>query len=254
MIRREDGNDWLLIPQIEHAHLAADIAARWGNDQVPAFPHAEQLVSAVLHHDDGWREWDAAPHIDPANGIPRSFLEMRMRDATEIWTRSIAICGDIGPLNGIWVSKHFCWLAEQARESRSDEPDDLQAIEMFLDAQEQLQHRWKATVVHESIDGGFHAVQFFDRLSLWLCCATRTEPLEIDCPGFGSIRLTPSTDNRIVIAPDPLSADGSRSEKPLELSVTARRLPARRYNDDAELQAILQSAPSGRIAWMLSAS
>ena len=29
MIRRDDGGDWLLIDQIQHARLAADIARGW---------------------------------------------------------------------------------------------------------------------------------------------------------------------------------------------------------------------------------
>ncbi|MEX2288183.1 MAG: DUF3891 family protein [Planctomycetaceae bacterium] len=248
MIRRDDGNDWLLIPQIEHAHLAADIAARWGNDQVRPFPGSDELVEAIRHHDDGWAEWDAAPRINRANGIPRSFTEMPMCAATEIWTRSIAVCGDISPLNGTWVSKHFCWLAEQARESRIDKPDDLRAIEAFLDAQEQLHQRWKFASGDQLIDSGFHGVQFFDRLSLWLCCAPRTEPLDIDCPNFGRIRFTPLTDHRIVVAPDPFSARGQA----LELTVAAKQISARRYADDADLQSALHAAEIRRLTWTLS--
>jgi hypothetical protein len=33
MIRRDDGGDWIIIEQIKHANLAAEIARAWGNQQ-----------------------------------------------------------------------------------------------------------------------------------------------------------------------------------------------------------------------------
>ena len=33
MIRRDDGGDSIIIEQIKHAHLAAEIARAWGNQQ-----------------------------------------------------------------------------------------------------------------------------------------------------------------------------------------------------------------------------
>ena len=56
MIRREmdEGAAWCLVPQIDHAHLAAEIAAHWRplQDEEPAI--RADLIAAVQHHDDGW--------------------------------------------------------------------------------------------------------------------------------------------------------------------------------------------------------
>ena len=134
MIRRDDRGDWLVIAQVEHARLAGELARVWGNERVASLAAFPTLVWGIEHHDDGWREWDDAPRINPATGFPRSFLEMRMRDSTAIWTRSIAVCSS-DPLAGIAVSRHFCYLAEQVLSSGRADADDRESIDRFLQEQ-----------------------------------------------------------------------------------------------------------------------
>jgi hypothetical protein len=339
MIRRNDGNDWLLIAQADHARLAADIARVWGNDDVPSLPLPDQLVAAIRDHDDGWREWEQSPEIDPATGGPRDFTEMPMSAATRIWSKSIfsSACGDpshadalhrcrqffdsrqlrftleramvldtvlsfrhgfqieelldelpqvtrptvyrtvkllhdagvirrgvdgamepavarVGSsrLGGLWVSRHFCWLAEKARESRDDVPDDLAAIERFLSEQAELQQKWTDQGVREFageelprlIETGYRYLQFFDRISLWLCCTENPHPIEMALPGIEPIRLIPQAGETIVVEPFALRVES------LELSVDASRVPAHRYDQD-HLQQVIAAAPSERLSWSL---
>ena len=68
MIRRDDENDWLLISQVDHAHLAAEIAEALGNENMPALPLPDLLIPAIREHDEGWREWEHAPEVDPDPG------------------------------------------------------------------------------------------------------------------------------------------------------------------------------------------
>src|SRR5579862_8870095 len=142
MIRRDDGEHWLLIDQQEHAHLAAEVAAVWCADAsttngVPQWVR-DQIWLAVARHDDGWAVWDQAPRVDPATGVPRDFMEMRMADSTEIWSRSIEGCAT-HPLSAYAVSRHFCYLAEQVRDGRRSDLDDLQAVDRFLQEQVAVQ-------------------------------------------------------------------------------------------------------------------
>ena len=58
MIRRDDGGDWLLIDQIQHARLAAEIARAWGNDRFK--PLTRDIPAAVAARgderpDEDWR-------------------------------------------------------------------------------------------------------------------------------------------------------------------------------------------------------
>ena len=107
MIRRDDGDDWLLISQVEHARLAGEIAAAWGNSAVPALPHPEWLISAVRDHDEGWRAWELAPRIDPSTGRPRDFTEMPIGDSLVIWRTSIERAVEMSDLGGFAVAGHF---------------------------------------------------------------------------------------------------------------------------------------------------
>jgi hypothetical protein len=304
MIRRDDGGDWLLIDQIQHARLAADIAREWGNERfkpltrdVPTAladranekPDEDWRLArlaiqiAVARHDEGWGQWDWAPHVDPGTGRPRDFREMRMQDATAIWTRSIGACNPkLSPVSAYAVSRHFCYLAEQVRGSGRHDAEDLAAVTRFLQQKaavraklesESARYGWQNVFLrHREL--AYHAVQFFDRVSLWLCCAAEHEPQAMTAP-LGEVvtfscrsaargetvanpdspatvfRLqTARPDYRkwhVTIEPDPLfrSVQGG----PHEFSVDARRVPARWYADDADLQTTWRDAPSVQLVW-----
>lgn len=254
MIRRDDRGDWLIIPQIEHARLAGELALAWGNARVRSLAGFPNLLWGVGHHDDGWRDWDEAPRLKPETGFPRSFNEMRMRDSTAIWTQSIEICS-ADPLAGIAVSRHFCYLARHVQSSGHADVDDLAAIDQFLAEQANveaaLSNRARLEAAgarsHQDFetlfDFGLHAVQFFDNVSLWLCCAERHESESVTTPSGETIRLLPRAAGMIGIDPYPLGVDS------LVLMTPVRRLAARRYGSDAELQAALQTAPLETLAW-----
>jgi hypothetical protein len=304
MIRRGDGGDWLLIDQIQHARLAAEIARAWGNERfkpltrdLPVALAARgderpdedwrlariSMAIAVARHDDGWGQWDWAPHVDPGTGRPRDFREMRMQDATAIWTRSVAACNTkLSPVSAYAVSRHFCYLAEQVRGSGRHDAEDRAAVTRFIQQQAAL----RAQLESESARFGwqnvflrhrelaYHVVQFFDRVSLWLCCAAEHEPQAMTAPlgevvTFSSRPADPAEgvsnpdssatvfrlqtarpDYRkwhVTIEPDPLfrSVEGG----PHEFSVDARRVPARSYADDDDLQATWRDAPSVQLVW-----
>lgn len=96
MIRRETSEGWALISQLDHAHLAFELARAWGNEATPGLPLGEWLLPAVRGHDDGWFEWERHPdEVEP--GVPRSFTEMPADVAVSIWSRSIAMCAGGSP-------------------------------------------------------------------------------------------------------------------------------------------------------------
>jgi hypothetical protein len=256
MIRRDDGNDWLLISQVEHARLAGEIAAAWGNDRVAPLPAHDLLMHAIAHHDDGWVEWERTPRIDPATGRPREFTEMPMGEATAIWSHSIEKCGQHSSWGGVWVSLHFCWLAEKARESRRGNSAETNAIDRFLAEQSRWHAEWRteikggldAAARQRRIVTGFHWVQFFDRVSLWLCCAARSDPWEVESPPTPDamrFTFTPQSPTRIVIQPNPLRVGR------LDLSVSAQRIPQREYANDQELHATLRNASHEALQWSI---
>ncbi|HET6324726.1 MAG TPA: DUF3891 family protein [Planctomycetaceae bacterium] len=285
MIRRDDGDDWIIIEQIKHANLAAQIARAWGNEQfesLTAHPTGTPLHHAVSQYDDGWNEWDWAPRLDPRTGKPRDFREMRMSDATAIWSKSVRAAESPFPLAAYAVSRHFCYLAELVRDGGRHDADDLAAVTRFLTQQSREQTRLEQKAETRGWEPAFdrdrelayRTVQFFDRVSLWLCCADEREPQPMTAPlgevvTFSARRAPPppaestSTVYRLAtsrpdfrrwhvsIEPYPLS-QSSPGDNTHEFSVDARRIPARPYVDDQDLAATWNDAPSVRLVWMFS--
>jgi hypothetical protein len=232
MIRRDAGDDWLLISQVEHARIAAEMAEAWGNKQLAPLPMRDLLLHAIRHHDDGWAEWERAPRVNPDSGAPRDFLEMPIPDAAAIWGRSIEICAQRSPWCGLWVSRHFCHLAELAHNHREDR-FDREAASAFLVAQQERQSHWRGQIgldVERALEtAGFEWLRWFDRLSLWLCCGERSLSETMLLPDGGAVRLAPRNAAEITLAPFPFRS------ATLRLTVSASRLRRQQFNSDDAL-------------------
>lgn len=342
MIRRESEKSWVLISQVDHAVISAEVAAAWGNDAVHALPLRNELLRAIRLHDDGWPSWEAWPSVDPKTGVPRDFTEMPMAEAAAIWSRSIDVaargqvsyadvaerlhdiapeqlspfdhrvleaalgfdsrfsldelhhvmepdCGvedvsatldqlcDLGfversrssplgrdrvfevtsarhdqnPFGGSWVSGHFARLAEQAIGNRHD-PGDRLAAERFVAEQARRREMWRPALEAYAGDdadrlasGGCRLLRFFDWISLWICCAERTDGGDMELPGGPVIRFDPDGVDRFRVSPWPLDV----SE--LHLEVPALRLPAEPLPDDDAFHTALEDAERIRLEWQL---
>lgn len=253
MIVREAPGLWLLISQVHHAQLAADIAAAWRHAP-PLVSVRHEFLAAVARHDDGWRDWERAPTVNPGSGGPRDFMEMPMTEATRIWTGSVRAAREVSPWCALWVSRHFCHLAELASRHRED-PDDSTAIVEFLAAQAVAQQADRAaakpTVPRDAATplemAGFRGLQFFDRLSLWLCCAERTEPQDFDDPFGGRTRWTPDVPNTVHVR------GGGFTASMLSLAVPAVAIPRHSYGADAELHEAIAHGARQQLHWKLIA-
>lgn len=197
MIRRnvplgEEPEKWLLLSQVEHARVSAELARAWGGGQVPELvcgedahdPHLQdvrqELLAAILHHDDGWAAWEADPAIDVEHGRPYTFTEVPREQAIRLWTDSIRRAAGHGPLAGWVVAGHFVRLL-----SESDEPHSEQC-EAWLEKMA----AWRGTWLNEwhSLNRPVHSprlagecldwLRTFDWLSLWL--AMRGPTTELD--------------------------------------------------------------------------
>lgn len=243
MIRRTDGNDWLLISQIDHAHLAGELASVWGG-AAASLPDSAELLPAIRGHDDGWLEWEAAPTIDPESGAPRDFTEMPMDVATGIWNRSIERCGGTSPWAGLWVGRHFQYLAERSEESREPGSEERRRLKSFLEREERRRLEWRRQLrrhvetaeLNRREETGYRFVQFFDRISLWICCAKRTARLMLQTPADETVAFTPQGDGGFEFATPAISVPS------LTVSLQARRIPASRLGSDEELRDALGRA------------
>lgn len=267
---------WALISQVEHARIAAEVCAAWNAAAFPlAVPH-DELLAAVVHHDDGWLVWEMRPTT--VDGRPRDFMEMPLDESLAIWRRSIAVAQTFGPLAAYAVGSHFAALCRWSREKAGHTEEWRYLADEFIAEQDEL----AATRLQEltaragvlavgatssteddallkisigrNADRAWHALQFFDRVSLWLCCAERREVETIDVPeslgsGLGAFRFTPLAGEaggagaEISIEPWPLAVDR------LEITTIAVAVPQAHYDSpDALAQAERASIP---LRWVL---
>ncbi len=261
MIRRDalapDGiRHWILIAQIDHAHLAGQLAEHWGAGGVAPLVDRDELLWAVFHHDDGWRSWDAAPDVDPAHSVPRAFNEMLLNDSLAIWTRSIRVAAEHGPLAGYVVAGHFCALLRRFGHWQ-DDPNRAREAEAFLAHNDTLRAdclaRWCATApganTSTQAELALAQLQMFDLLSLWLCCEAVDQPDLVETPAGPNITLSPFNPPNpaepicVEIEPWPL-----RVER-LNLEIRGQAVPVGAYPDCAALAAA--PAHPARLQWIL---
>lgn len=236
MIRREmdEGAAWCLVPQIDHAHLAAEIAAHWRplQDEEPAI--RADLIAAVQHHDDGWCDFDATAHLDPAVGLPIAFYELPYGQDNQIWARSIRAAEELGPLPAYLVARHFLRLRPLDPEA---DPDGLNAE--FVEHFESECERWLTDWAALRADGNVNRslaektvdyLQFFDLLSLMICLGRGMPPQTYETPAATQVSLQRRGLWEYHLSPRELSLEK------LEIELSSYRLPARNYPSDQEMK------------------
>jgi hypothetical protein len=256
MIRREvaarDGTPaaWLIIAQIDHAHLAGQLAEHWGAAPFSSLRPRDSLLWAACHHDDGWAAWDQHPDVNPATGIPRQFTEMEPVDTRTIWTLSIDAAAARGPLEGYLVAGHFCRLGRRATAGKEHDAN-WQPFINFLDNYEASAQTWLADLratdashTPQLAEQALDQLQFFDTFSLWFCCSESTEREVVETPSGNDLSIVPRSSSHLHLAPWPFTADS------LELSVPGRLVPAGRYASREELAAA--PSQSVRLRWKLT--
>jgi hypothetical protein len=259
MIRRPrteaDGSQrWVLISQVDHARLAGELAGAWGAAPFSRLEPYDELVAAIHRHDDGWADWERRPDVDAQTGQPLDFTEMPQDDSLAIWRGSIQVAAGLGCLAAYVVSGHFSALLRRALEARADAETAWTDLAIgFLDEQDTARSQWLAGWLAGGKDctpamaeRALAWLQWFDGLSLWICCRERTEPLETASPEGPAVRFSPVTPARIAVEPWPFV------QSDLILSTAARSVPVARYRD----QAALAAAPAEAVTleWTLAPS
>ncbi len=236
MIRREsaccDGSPgWMLLSQTDHARLAWQLAKHWAEPIGRSQSASEHLLAAILCHDDGWSVWERQPLVDRESGRPIDFTEMKLVEALVIWRRCITSAEQKSHFTAWLVSRHFEELMRHSRWSESDDSQEINNAQEFLDEQATAQQQWFANWQQELseqntatvAEAGLVQLQLFDLLSLWFCCVEQQDQLVLDMPSGATLSLTPGAEQRVAVDPWPSET------APFELSITGRVVPQRHY-------------------------
>jgi hypothetical protein len=257
MIRHRHADEFWLFTQHDHALLSGRLAEQISGSVI-ARP-SSRTIQGIALHDCGWPLHDENPTLNPA-GEPLHVFETPPMISTQVWAASASRAANKDPYSGLLVSLHVLHLSVMSQATHRS-PADVFELNKFQHGQIELQEHLRpqvglridrplthglappgTSVEEDALLFDFRLLRAMDALSLALLCS---EPLTITLgglhsrPGAGEVKMSLSRPAEFTVALDPWPLD----ENPVEYKVPCRRVPARRYESDAEFRAIYADAP-----------
>jgi Protein of unknown function (DUF3891) len=256
MIFQQYRGHLLVVRQPDHGVQTGLFARHWGNEQTPPFTPREPVIAAGTRHDDGWKDWEARPSIDPATGQPWQFYRLTPHEHVPLYRRGIAMAAAHDPTTGILVSMHGAGLyndrygtfrlAEQSFSASERALVDEFLAEQALFQQslaERIQGRQQHT--HITTDPqlwyNYLLLQVWDRLSLQYAfrLAADGEIAPLPRPDGTSTAFRCRHQGEFSLVLDPYPFDTS----PCTFPVEARLLPDQPYRTAEAFLAEMAKAP-----------
>ena len=225
MIIRSGNGQLLLIKQSDHAALAGEIMRAWRRDGLASSPRRDIILLATRRHDDGWIEQDQSPLLSDVSGEALDYLHAPDDVRRSIWPRGVEVLSG-HPYAAALVAQHALHLFDKYRTEPSWQD--------FFTQMERLRAEQLAAAAPRTADdlrGDYVFVRMGDLLSLQFC----DDWYEPQCDGP---YMSTWDGERLTVTPDPFEG----GEVPL--TVTARRLTAQTFSNQAELARAYDMAPT----------
>jgi hypothetical protein len=257
MIIQEQTDHLVIIRQTDHAVLSGHFARELGNEVFMQPEPVESFRLAAMEHDNGWDEWELLPGIDPVTFLPYSFMSIPTEEHIELYRRGIERVVKTDRYAGLLVSMHCLALYDRTRatmpgfSAKYVKSQDSTMVTDFLQTLRLQQLRLKVDLRADPLTKNFtdekwlqanaQRLEALDRLSLYFCMGplegATIDAVPADYQGTEvDWDLQPEGGNAATLEPYPFRRD------PLEISILARRIPKRRYADDADFQKALSQA------------
>jgi len=264
MIRRQAGDDFLLITQNDHALLAQQLGSHFGNSKFarPLPPPAQSpVLSAIGLHDAGWPLHADQPTLNHRQ-LPLDVFEVPRSIALMVWAASADRAEAVDPYAGLLVSLHSLSLSIHATapvQGKGDTFDvqkmhDQFAVNKFqhreVERQEQLRQRLgfrtnvplkhglaeaRVTPEDDQLRFDFRLLQAMDLISLCVCCTNLPQGETNDVlrsPTHKEIKLRLTKNSAGVVRVNPWPFDINQ----IEMQVPCRRVPGRRFESVEEFR------------------
>ena len=242
MVIRElkDGRSYVSL-QEDHAELAAQFAAHWGNARFAKLRPYQTMVFATTYHDSGYREFEGNPPMNVDKGRPYAHREeVPNFESVELnaYTRNAEWVSSQDLYAGLIVSMHRTGLWHNRYNIFTDPSGRLrersQAVQDAKKAMEAKQDEIKKQIaIHRSgfdneLAYNYMALQVFDLLSLYFCCdgyanendfkEYKIAPVRVSYDSNESVTLTikPNGPGSVIFDPYPFDIS------PLKVSARAR--------------------------------
>ncbi|MEX0653233.1 MAG: DUF3891 family protein [Phycisphaeraceae bacterium] len=260
IVTREDKHTLRIVHQPEHATLAGELAAQWrrptGPEGVPA-PAWPGFVTAVRHHDDGWRAAERQPTLDP-QGRPHTFKNLPTAEHAAIWQRSIALLSAEDAYAGLLVALHARWLYTHIDRGPAHDIGAAQTLvatlDQQIDARLAMLHRDQPTLhaalAPEALDTARRLLGLLDALSLMLVGgltpAGFPDPVAFDKRSATlAVNALDGKVGGLTVTPWPFAGEA------FDVAVDARFVPDQRYADASALVQTIDAAPPRRLTFRI---
>jgi hypothetical protein len=263
IIRSNNAEELILVPQTEHSKLVGQIAANWGNETFSAPTPYASVVRAATYHDFGWLQYESAPLFNATAGTTLHYLDIpNTRDQLEAhrtwsdWlTRVDTYSGLLVRMHrtGLWQSRYDVidhpkgYLQPQSRKMPREAD-----VSAFIQANEADQSAQRERFNADQVWVNYRLLQVWDLLGLYFSChepdnlQIRPVPRSYDDEGTGvSLNISPSGRREVRFDPFPFSRHGCR------ISLGAKRLDRSSFNNEETFQRAFYQAPFESIEFTL---
>jgi Protein of unknown function (DUF3891) len=273
VLRMESETGWWLITHPDHARLAGDFAAAWGNAKFRRPEPRERVLMAIACHDDGWTARDAHPSIT-REGKPSAFStelvgkysafeEIDLEDYLTVRDRAVRMIAAEDPYAGLLISMHTYNLLTAHADRSTIAPEGLALMDAFLDRQRAYQRELQFRIAEDSsltameadaqmILEHFRLLQACDNLSLLTCVAFSSpanllHPLPLNDGRTAEVNVLAIAPRHFRLAPWPFA------QPELKFGFPARHVAGKLFADSQSLEVAFDAAPVEKLTVKLSA-
>jgi len=256
MLRLGTKDGWWLIKHPDHAALAGDFAAQWGNDLFVSPQPREHVLRAIYAHDNGWAARDEKP-LAMKSGKPAAFSvelvgaysafeEIDLEAYLTVRRSAVQLIARQDPYAAILISRHTYNLLTDRADRSTIRAEQLPLLDAFLAEQKELQTRLQQELVAaneipreeitwDALTENFKLLQACDNLSLLSCvdfngAATLLWPQKMRDGAASEIHVTRIAERIFRLAPYPFA------QPQLTLKLRARFVPGLTFDSSEQLQ------------------
>ena len=272
MIRLATSDGWWLITHPDHAHLAGEFAAAWGNVLFAVPEPRSHVLRGIYRHDNGWLKRDAAPAITLEGkpvafstelvGTYAAFEEIDLADYLAVRREAVLAMAEEDPFAAILISMHTHNLLSERADRSTIRPEQLPLLDGFLVEQLDLQGKLRKHLLDTAeflprqldqvLTENFRLLQATDNLSLLSCVdfekpATLLHPLRTERGDAQQVTVQRKAERSFRLSPYPLR------EPEMRFVLRARFVRVRRFTSSTELADRLAAAPMQTLEVTISA-
>ena len=205
--------------QEDHAELAAQFAARWGNARFSKLRPYQTMVFATTYHDSGYREWEGNPPMNVEKGRPYAHredvpnfeaVELKAYGKNVEWISSQDLyAGLLVSMHrtGLWHNRYniFTEPAGRLRERSTAVQNAKKAMEAKQDEVKQALAAKQPGFANE-LAYNYMVLQIFDLLSLYFCCDGYAGDGQFKEYAIAPVRVSYDTDETVKLTLRPNGA------------------------------------------------